>query len=153
MVVVLSVGVTAALLIAALVYHLGAPGRIASDYTSVASPANRALSGELASYAKNRNSGLAAAKSDLTREATTISSFNVRLEAVTFPTAAASASQSLIFANDRLHKLIGEQAQAPSLRQMRSFESGAEAAAANVKIQVARIRQALGLPPSSGPLF
>lgn len=150
---VLSIAVTAALLISALVYYLGSPGRIASDYTSVASPANQALSAELASFAKDRNSDLAAAKSDLTREATTISSFNVLLGGVTFPTAAASASQSLIFADDRLHKLIQVQAQAHSLGEMQALEAGADLAAVNVKIQVARIRGALGLPPASGPLF
>jgi hypothetical protein len=152
-VVVLSIAVTAALLISALVYYLGSPGRIASDYTAVASPANQALSAELASFAKDRNSNLAAAKSDLTREATTISSFNVLLGEVTFPTAAASASQSLIFADDRLHKLIQVQAQAHSLGEMQALEAAANAAAATVKIQVARIRGNLGLPPASGPLY
>jgi hypothetical protein len=150
---VLSIAATAALLISALVYYLGSPGRIASDYTSLASPANRALSADLAGYAKNRNSDLAAAKSDLTKEARTISSFNVMLQEVTFPTAAASASQSLIFADDRLHKLIQQQAEAHSLREMRALEAGANAAAANVKVKVAAIRGYLGLPPASGTLY
>lgn len=152
-VVVLSIAATAALLISALVYYLGSPGRIASDYTSVASPANQALSAELAGFAKDRNSDLAAAKSDLTREAKTISSFNVLLGQVTFPTAAASASQSLIFADDRLHKLLQVQAGAHSLGEMQALEAGANAAAATIKIQVARIRGVLGLPPASGPLY
>ena len=153
MVAVLSIAATAALLISALVYYAGSSGRIASDYTSVASPANHALSTELASYAKNRNSDLAAAESALTREAKTISSFNILLGEVTFPTAAASASQSLIFADDRLHKLIQAQAQAQSLGEMQALEAGANAAATTVKIQVARIRGDLGLPPGSGPLY
>jgi len=150
---VLSIAATAALLIAAAVYYLGSAGRIASDYTSVASPANQALSAELASFAKDRTRDLAAAKADLTREATTISSFNVSLGGVTFPAAAASASQSLIFADDRLHKLIQLQAQAHSLGELQALEAGANAAAATVKIQVARVRGTLGLPPASGPLF
>ena len=151
---VLSVAATAALLIAAVVYYLGSPGRIASDYTSVASPANQAMRTELASYTKNRYSGnLAAAESDLTREARTISSFNVLLETVTFPRAAASASQSLIFADDKLHKLIQAQARSHTLGEMQGLEAGANAAAVNVKIKVARIRAALGLPPGSGPLY
>jgi hypothetical protein len=150
---VLSTAVTVALLISALVYYLGSPARIASDYTSVASPANRALSAELASYARNRNSDLAAAESALTVEAKTISSFNDLLGEVTFPAAAASASQSLIFADDRLHKLIQAQARAPSLGEMQALEAGANAAAVAVKIRVAGIRGDLGLAPASGSLY
>ena len=144
---------TALLLILALVYYAGSPARIASDYTSIASPANRALKADLASYAKSRNSDLSTARSDLAREARTISSFNVLLEQVTFPAKAASASQSLIFADDRLHKLLQEQAKAHSLGEMQALEADANAAAANVKIKVARVREALGLPPASGPLL
>jgi len=152
-VIVISIVSTAALLIAALIYYLGSPARIASDYTSIASPANRALKADLASYAKSRNSDLSTARSDLAREARTISSFNVLLEQVTFPAKAASASQSLIFADDRLHKLLQEQAKAHSLGEMQALEADANAAAANVKIKVARVREALGLPPASGPLL
>ena len=144
---------TALLLILALVYYAGSPARIASDYTTVASPANRALTAEVDGYAHNRRRDLASAKSDLTREVKTVGSFDDQLATVTFPSAAATAADALTQADQKLAKLIGLQARAPSLRKMRSFDRRVEAAAAVVKKQAELIRRALGLPPSSGTLF
>ena len=144
---------TALLLILALVYYAGSPARIASDYTTVASPANRALTAEVDGYAHNRRRDLASAKSDLTREVKTVGSFDDQLATVTFPSAAATAADGLTQADQKLANLIGLQARAPSLRKMRSFDRHVEAAAAVVKTQVRLIRRALGLPPSSGTLF
>jgi hypothetical protein len=152
-VLIISVVSTAALLILALVYYSGSSARIASDYTSIAFPANQALTAELAGYNHNRRHDRAAARADLTREVRTVASFNDQLAEVSFPSAAATAAGALTQADQKLGKLIGRQVRAPSLRKMRSFERRAEAAAAAVKTQVARIRQGLGLPPSGGPLF
>lgn len=152
-VLVLSVVSTAALLILAVVYYSGSPARIASDYTSIASPADQALTAELAGYTHNRRHDLTAARSDLTRLVRTVASFDDQLAVVTFPSAAATPAAALTQADQKLAKLIGLQAQAPSLRKMRSFDRRADAAAAAVKTQAGRIRRALGLPPSSGPLF
>ncbi|HKD89945.1 MAG TPA: hypothetical protein VKB62_15555, partial [Streptosporangiaceae bacterium] len=63
------------------------------------------------------------------------------------------AAGALTQADQKLAKLIGLQARAPSLRKMRSFDRRAEAAAAVVKNQAELIRRALGLPPSDGTLF
>jgi hypothetical protein len=152
-VLVLSLVTTALLLILSLVYFAGSSARIASDYTIVASPANRALTGEVDAYAHNRRRDFASAKSDLTREVKTVGSFDDLLATVSFPPAAATAAGALIQADQKLAKLIGLQAQAPSLRKMRLFDPRVEAAAAVVKTQARLIRQALGLPPSSGLLF
>jgi hypothetical protein len=152
-VLVLSFVTTALLLILSLVYYAGSSARIASDYTTVASPANRALTAEVNGYVHDRRRDLAAARSDLTREVKTVGSFDVLLKTVSFPSAAATAADGLTQADQKLAKLIGLQARAPSLRKMRSFDRGVEAAAAVVKTQAGLIRQALGLPPSSGPLF
>jgi hypothetical protein len=153
LVLVLSVVSTAALLILALVYYSGSRTRIASDYTSLASPANQALTAELAGYTHNRHHHLAAARSDLIRAVKTVASFDDQLEEVSFPSAAATPADALTQADQKLAKLIGLQVRAPSLRKMRSFDRRADAAAAVVKTQAARIRRGLGLPPSSGPLF
>jgi hypothetical protein len=150
---VLSFVTTALLLILSLVYFAGSSARIASDYTIVASPANRALTAEVNGYIHNRRRDLAAARSDLTREARTVGSFDDQLATVSFPSAAATAAGALTQADQKLAKLIGLQTRAPSLRKMRSFDPRVEAAAAAVKTQARLIRQALGLPPSSGLLF
>ena len=63
-VLILSVATTAALLIGAVVYWMSAPQRIASSYTVIASPANRALTAELAAYKTTRTHDLVAARSD-----------------------------------------------------------------------------------------
>ena len=59
----------------------------------------------------------------------------------------------LIQADNKRIKLISLQAQSTSLRQLRSFGGADQAATAAVEVQVGRIRQALGLPPSSGGGF
>jgi hypothetical protein len=152
-VLVLSFVTTALLLIFVLVYFAGSSARIASDYTIVASPANRALTAEVDGYIHNRRRDLAAASSDLTREVGTVGSFDEQLATVSFPSAAATAAGALTQADQKLAKLIGLQTRAPSLRKMRSFDPRVEAAATVVKTQARLVRQALGLPPSSGPLF
>jgi hypothetical protein len=152
-VLVFSLVTTALLLIFALVYYAGSSARIASDYTTVASPADRALTAEVDGYAHNRRRDLAAARSDLTREVKTVGSFDAQLGTVSFPSAAATAAGALTQADQKLANLVGLQARASSLRKMRSFDRHVEAAAAVVKTQVGLIRQALGLPPSSGTLY
>ena len=149
----LSFVATALLLILALVYYAGSSARIASDYTTVASPANRALTAEVDGYAHNRRRDLAAARSDLMREVKTVGSFDAQLATVSFPSAAATAADALTQADQKLAKLIALQARAPSLRKMRSFDRRVEAAAAVVKTKAGLIRRALGLPPSSEALF
>ena len=116
-------------------------------------PRQPGLTAEVDGYTHNRRRDLAAARSDLMREVKTVGSFDDQLGTVSFPSAAATAAAALIQADQKLAKLIGLQARAPSLRKMRSFDSRVEAAAAVVKTQVGLIRRDLGLPPSSGPLF
>lgn len=153
-VMVFSIFCTVILLILALVYYSGSPGRIASDYASIAFPANRALSAERADYARDRDHHLAAAKSDLLQEAKTVASFDNQLAGVSFPSAAATAADALTRADQKLAKLIGLQARARRLKRMRSFDLSVAVAAAAVQPQVGRLRRALGLPPpASGTLF
>jgi len=150
----LSVLSTAALLAAAVIYYRGSPARIASDYTSIASPANRALTTDLAAYTNDRHHRhLSAARSDLRTEVKTVAAFDDQLLQVTFPAAAQTAAGALAQAGHKLARLIDLQVREPSLRKMRSFDSRVEATATSVRTQAARIRHALGLPPSRGPLY
>ena len=149
MVLVLSVTATIVLIVAGLIYYSGSSARIASDYTAVAAPANLALTGEVNGYTHHQRDDLAAARSDLRREAKTEASFDTKLAALTFPGAASSAADVLIQADQKRVKLIGLQAQSTSLRELRSFNGADQSATAAVEVQVGRIRQALGLPPVS----
>lgn len=153
MVLVLSITATLTLLILALVYYSGSSARIASDYTNVASPANRALAAELNAYAHDQAHNLPAARADLTNEAKTEASFDNLLGEVSFPGAAATAAGALVTADQAREKLIRVQAQAPTFRVLGSFVSRVQAADAAVEVQVKLIRKALGLPSAGGQLF
>ena len=141
--------VVIALIAAGLLYYSGSSARIANDYTAVAAPASQALTAEVTAYSRNQRHDLAAAKSDLRREAKTEASFDNQLAGLTFPGAASNASAALIQADTKRIKLIGLQAQSTSLRQLRSFSSADQTTTAAVEAQVGRLRQALGMPPSS----
>jgi hypothetical protein len=149
----LSVVAVSALIAAGLVYYSGSSARIAGDYTAVAGPAGRSLTAELNGYTRDQRHDLAAARSDLRKEAKTEASFDNQLAAVTFPSAADTTADALIRADKKRIKLIGLQAQAASLRQLRSFASADQTATAAVEVQVGRIRQDLGLPPASAGGF
>ncbi|HSS88029.1 MAG TPA: hypothetical protein VLL69_01825 [Streptosporangiaceae bacterium] len=149
----LSVAAVIALIVAGLLYYSGSPARIASTYADIAAPASHALTAEMDGYTRNQRHHLAAAKSDLRKEAKTEASFDNQLALITFPGAAGTAAGVLIQADEKRIKLIGLQAQSTSLRELRSFGSADQTTAAAVEVQVGRIRQALGLPPSSGGGF
>jgi hypothetical protein len=141
------------LIVAIAVYVSGSSTRIGSDYTSVADPANLALSGEINDFTANQRHSLPAAKAALTSEMKTEDSFDSQLGDVTFPGAAATVADALIAADQKRIKLIGQQAQARSLKKLRAFNSQVQAANAAVQNQAKIIRQDLGLSASSGPLF
>ena len=141
--------VVIALIVAGLLYYSGSSARIASTYRAVAAPASQALAAEMDGYTRNQRHHLAAAKSDLRKEAKTEVSFDTQLALVTFPAAAGTAANVLIQADKKRIKLIGLQAQSTSLRQLRSFGGADQTTTAAVEVQVGRIRQALGLPPAS----
>ena len=142
-----------AMVVAGLVYYSGSSARISGDYTAVAGPADQALAAELAGYTRHQRDDLAAARSDLKKEAKTEASFDGQLAEITFPGAADTAADALIRADKKRITLIGLQAQAASLRQLRSLGSADQATTAAVETQVGRIRQDLGLPPASAGQF
>ena len=82
---VLAVVAVIVLIVAGLLYYSGSSARIASQYAALAAPANQALTAEVAGYTHNRRHDLAAAESDLRREAKTEVSFDTQLALVTFP--------------------------------------------------------------------
>jgi len=150
---IVSVVSTAVIVIAALVYYAGSNARIASDYTNVAGPFNRVLTAERAAYNKDRDSDLAATKSDLARELTTMGNFDSELSSVTFPNKPMDDEGAILTQDGKLEKLLRAQEKAPTLAAIRSLEPAVAAAATNVKIWAGRIRQDLGAPPTTGPLW
>jgi hypothetical protein len=145
--------VAAVLLILAVPYYAGSSARIASLYSNLADPANRALAAEMQAYAVNQHHNLAAAKLDLSNEVKTETSFDNQLSGITFPRAADPHADTLTALDAKRIKVIYLQLQAPSLRKLRAFDSRVQAASAAVKAQVSIMRQDLGLPPVSGELY
>jgi hypothetical protein len=145
--------VAAGLLALAVPYYAGASARIASLYTNLAGPADRALAPELHSYAVNQHHRLATAKLNLAREAKTEASFDSQLGEITFPSGADRHADLLIAADQKRIKLTRLQLRARTLRKLRSFDARDQAADAAVEAQVRIIRQDLGLPAAAGPLY
>lgn len=142
-----------ALIVAIAVYVSGSSTRIGSDYTSVADPANEALSGEINAFTVNQVHSLPAAKAALASEMKTEAAFDNQLGTVTFPGAADTVADALIAADQNRIKVIKQQADAPTLKKLRAFNTKVEAADAAIEAKAKSIRQDLGLPAFSGPLF
>jgi hypothetical protein len=145
--------VAALLVILAVPYYTGSPARIASLYTNVAGPADRAIGAEIQAYGVNRRRNLAAAKLDLSNEVKAETSFDSRLGAITFPPAADPHADLLTAADAKRIQLIELQLKARSLRKLRAFDGRIEAASSAVDAQVKIMRADLGLPPVSGGLY
>jgi hypothetical protein len=151
---------------------------MASEYLAIATPANQQLSTDMAAYAVNEKSDLAAAKAALTAEAASEQAFDASLSAqlftpqnmatadaliqnatsngTTVPLASAlfspqvtAIANRLIQANQARATLTAEQARSTSLTQLQSFNHRAEVASAAVGVEVNLIRKALGLPPAA----
>lgn len=142
-----------ALIVAIAVYVSGSSSRIGSDYTSLADPADQALSGEINDFTANQRHSLPAAKAALASEMKTEASFDDQLGDVTLPGAADTVADTLIAADQKRIKLVGQQAQATSLKKLRAFNTQVQAADTAVENQSKIVRQDLGLPASTGPLF
>ena len=90
--------------------YSGSSARIAGDCTAVAALSDQALAAEVNGYTRHQRDDLAAARSDLQKEAKTEASFDDQLDGITFPGAAGTAADALIQADKKRIKLIGLQA-------------------------------------------
>jgi hypothetical protein len=142
------------LLILAVAYNSGRAPRIASVYTSVAAPANQALTAEVNAYNRDQRTNLAAAKTDLARLIKTDTTFDAGIIAVAFPPGAGSHSAAALVNADLARiKLFRQQEKSTTLRQLQSFNRRDQSANAEVAAQVQQTRLALGLPGASGQEF
>jgi hypothetical protein len=143
----------AGLLVLAVPYYAGASARIASLYTNLATPADRALALQAGAYAVNQHHRLAAARLNLSKEAAAETSFDNQLSQITFPRGADPHADLLIAADQKRIKLIRLQLKARTLGKLRSFDARDQAADAAVAAQVRIMRRDLGLPAVAAPLY
>jgi hypothetical protein len=143
------------LLILAVAYNSSRAARISSVYTSVAAPANQALTAEVNAYNRDQRTNLAATKTDLTRLIKTDTTFEAGIVAVAFPRGAGSHSAAALVNAVRARiKLFRQQEKSTTLRQLQSFNKRDQAANAVVEAQAQQTRTALGLPAAaSGQQF
>jgi hypothetical protein len=145
--------VAAVLLVLAIPYYAGASARIASLYTNLAVPADRALTADIDGYSLNQDHNLASARLYLLKQVQAEASFDDQLGDITFPPAPDPHADLLIAADQKRIKLIRLQMQARTLRKLRSFNARDQAANAVVEAQVRIIRQDLGLPAATQGLY
>jgi hypothetical protein len=165
---------SAALVIAGLIYATGTPGRtraalaaagceptlsppgqqcttrqnLASSYLTITTPADQQLTADIAAYTASEKHNLTAAEAALTAEVTTEQAFDKSLAAATFTPQITAIATALIHADQALATLTTQQAHAATLTQLRSYNHRIHIASAAVQTQAARIRHALGLPAS-----
>lgn len=150
----LSITTTLLLVIAGLIYYSGSSARTVSNYTTLASPIDQALTAEMSSYSKDLDHNLAAAKSDLSREVQTETSFDTVLATVGFQTTDEQNTEAALLQADPARiSLLDKQAKASSFTQMQSYDARVQTASAAVAAQVKVLRQELGLPAVSGQLY
>jgi hypothetical protein len=142
------------LVILAIPYYAGQGKRVASLYTSVAAPANQAVTAEAKAYNHDQLTSLARAKADLAKLVQTDTTFDTGIIAVAFhPSAASHAAARLVNADLARIKLFRQQEKSTTLRKLQSFDKRDQAANAVVEAQAQQTRTALGLPPTSGQLY
>jgi hypothetical protein len=120
---------------------------LVKQYTALASPVAQQLRTDAAAYSASDRRHLAAAEAALTAEVTVEDAFGRALARFPFPPASAALARTLIQDNQARARATAEQAQAPSLRLLRSFNRQVRLAGAAVAAQMRRLGQALGVAP------
>ena len=163
---------SALLLIAAVIYALGAGERtqaaltaagceptltpsmqqcttqpiLKGQYLAVITPATQQLNTDAAAYAASEGDHLAVAEAALTAEVTSERALDANLTAFAFPPAIKPLARALISANQARATLTAEQARSSSLSRMRSFDHQVQLADAAVQTQMRLVRNAVDTP-------
>ena len=170
--IMISSGLSALLLIAAIIYALGIGGReqaalaaagceptltppmqqcttqpiLASQYLAVITPATQQLNTDAAAYAASEGDHLAVAEAALKAEVTSERALDANLTAFAFPPAIKPLARALISANQARATLTAEQARSSSLSRMRSFDHQVQLADAAVQTEMRLVRNAVDTP-------
>jgi hypothetical protein len=123
------------------------PKALATQYLTIAAPANRQLDREVDAYNDQARRNLTVAESALRAEAATERRFDQLLLTIRFPARIAATAHALARINQGRIDLTELQAESTSLAGLQSFTAGHQAADAAVEVQVRAIRRQLGLPP------
>ncbi len=120
---------------------------LAARYLAIAQPANRQLDHDFDGLKDHEGDDLASAEADLRAAAATERRFDWQLVAITFPPQTEPIVRLLFNVNQARARLSTTAAAAMSLRQLRGYQAGLDAANQPVEEAVRVIRSQLGLPP------
>jgi hypothetical protein len=120
---------------------------LASEFMAIMTPASRQLNTEMAAYTASEGDNLAAAEAALTLEVTSERALDRSLAGFTFPPTIAPIAKALVRANEARAKLTAKQARSSSLARLRSFDQRVQVACAAVHTEMKLIRKALDSPP------
>lgn len=123
---------------------------LTSEYMTIMTPASEQLNADMAAYTASDKHHLTAAEAALSAEATTQHTFDTSLAAVTFPPAITPIARALIRAGQARVVLLDEQVKASSLTRLRSFDQRDQAATAAVGKEMALLRAAIAAPIRAG---
>ena len=170
--IMVSSGLSALLLIAALVYVVGIGPRhvaalaaadcepnlspsgqqcttqpmLAAQYAALLAPASQQLTTDAVAYEANERGHLTVAEAALTAEVMAERALGRSLAAFPFPPAIASVAQGLIKANQARETVTAEQARSSSLTRLRSFNHRVQVAEAAVQSEMRLVAAAVDAP-------
>jgi hypothetical protein len=170
--IMVSSGLSALLLIGALVYAVGIGPRhvaalaaadcepnltpagmpcttqpmLARRYAALMAPASQQLTTDAVAYEANERGHLTVAEAALTAEVMTERALGRSLAAFPFPPAVAPVAKALITANQARATLTAEQAQSTSLTRLRSFNHRVQVAEAAAQAEMRLVTAAVDAP-------
>jgi hypothetical protein len=123
---------------------------LTAQYAAITTPVIQQMNADLAAYTASERGRLPAAEAALTAEVTAENAFGASLARFPFPPAVAAMGRTLTEANQASATLTAEQAHAPSLSRLRSFNGRVAAADAAVQADIQLVSKALAAPPAAG---
>jgi hypothetical protein len=118
-------------------------------YLAITAPATQQLKTGMAAYAAGEGRALAAAEAALSAEVAVENAFDTSLARFPFPPAVAPIAKALIQAEGARAALTAQQARAPSLTRMRSFNHRVTAADVAVRTEMKLTLKALESRPTA----
>jgi hypothetical protein len=118
------------------------------QYMAILTPASQQLTADTAAYTANERGNLAGARAALTAEVTADQAFDTSMVNFPWPPTVVPAAKAMIAADRALARLTAGQAGSSSVTRLRSFDHRIQVAAAAVKTDLRRLRQALAVPPT-----
>jgi hypothetical protein len=117
-----------------------------SEYMGITTPATQQMTLDEDAYTASEGDNLAAARTALTSEVTSIDAFDTGLSGMEFPADMTSIANAVVSASRARVTLLTEQAQSVSLTQLRSYNHRVQQANAAVETELSLLLKAVDAP-------